>query len=106
MNADEIIEISDVEETTVKDEETQSSSGVESEGTVDQLNLDVYFWYLVKIDMSSVYVYISVHWTTQFIQDTRKSWLFGRVVGLKTSFKILQLNRKQTRENCIRYPAK
>ena len=27
----------------------------------DQLNIAVYFWYLVKSDLSSVYVYRSVH---------------------------------------------
>ena len=30
-----------------------------------------FFWYLVKDDLSSVHVYISVHWTSHFFQVTR-----------------------------------
>ena len=34
----------------------------------------VYFWYLVKIDLSSVDYCIRVHWASHFLQGTRNSW--------------------------------
>ena len=39
----------------------------------DQLNMAVYFWYLVKSDLSSVHVYSSAYWTSHFLQGTRKT---------------------------------
>ena len=38
----------------------------------DQLNMAVFFLDLGKNDLSSVHVYSSVHWTSHFIQGTRK----------------------------------
>ena len=38
----------------------------------DQLYMAVFFWYLVKSDLSSVRVYISLHWKSHFLQVTRK----------------------------------
>ena len=38
----------------------------------DQLSMAVYFWYLVKIDLSRVHVYNSIHWTSHFLKGTRK----------------------------------
>ena len=48
----------------------------------DQLYITVCLWYLVKIELSSVPVYSSVHWTRQFLQGARqtRSCLCGRVV--------------------------
>ena len=48
-----------------------------------QLNMAVYFWYLVKSDLSSVYVYSSVHWASHLLQGTRKirPCLNGHPVG-------------------------
>ena len=45
-----------------------------------------FFWYHVKTDLSSVHVYNSVHWTSHFLQGTRKtrSCLTGHPVGLDT----------------------
>ena len=31
----------------------------------DQINMDVFFWYLAESDLSSVRVYCIVHWTSQ-----------------------------------------
>ena len=39
----------------------------------DQLYIAVGFWYLVKSDLSSVYVYRSVHQTSHFLQDTKNT---------------------------------
>ena len=37
----------------------------------DQLNMDVFFRYLGKSDLSSVNMYGSIHWTSNFLQGTR-----------------------------------
>ena len=34
--------------------------------------LTVYFWYLVKSDLSSVHMYSSINWTSHFLKGTRK----------------------------------
>ena len=41
----------------------------------DQLNIAVFFWYLWKktCPISSVHVYYSIHWTSKFLQGTRKT---------------------------------
>ena len=53
----------------------------------------VFFWYLVKSDMSSVRVYCSIHWTSHFLQGTRKTLpcLSGRVVQDTRIFKLVRL---------------
>ena len=50
---------------------------------VDQLNVTVCFWYLVKSVLSSVRVYSALNWTGHFFQVTRKLWLClsGQVVS-------------------------
>ena len=47
-----------------------SLQGVHLQG--DQLNKAMFFWYHVKSDLFSVYVYSSVHWTSHLLQGTRK----------------------------------
>ena len=32
----------------------------------DQLNMTVFFWYLVKSNLSNIHAYKSVHWTSYF----------------------------------------
>ena len=39
----------------------------------DQLNMAVFLWDLGKSDLSSVQVYSGVHWTSYFLQGTRKT---------------------------------
>ena len=39
----------------------------------DQINMAVFFWQLVKSDLSSLYVYSSVHWTIHFLQGSRNT---------------------------------
>ena len=39
----------------------------------DRLNIVVCCWYLVKSDLSCVHVCRSVHWTSRFLQGTRKT---------------------------------
>ena len=39
----------------------------------DQLYMAVFFWYLVKIDLSIVRVYSSVRWTSHFLQGKKKN---------------------------------
>ena len=54
----------------------------------NQLNMAVFFWYLVKIDLSSTvyattyYIHTSVHWTSHFLQGTKNTrpCLSSRVV--------------------------
>ena len=47
-----------------------------------QLNMVVFFWYLGNCDLFSVHVYSSVHWTSQFVQGTRKSRQFLTVTTI------------------------
>ena len=51
----------------------------------------VFFWYLVKSDLSSVQVCSSVHWTSHFLQDARKTrpCLSGRVVQYRKKLRLL-----------------
>ena len=37
----------------------------------EKINMAVYFWYLIKSDLSSVRNFNTVHWTSFFIQGTR-----------------------------------
>ena len=48
----------------------------------DLLNTVVFVWHLGKSDLSSVRVYLSVHWTSHFLQGTRQTrqCLSGQVV--------------------------
>ena len=39
----------------------------------DQLNMAVFFWYLVERDFFSKRYFICVHWTSHFLQGTRKN---------------------------------
>ena len=38
----------------------------------DQFNMAMFFLYLVKSDLSSVHVYISIHWTRNFYKVPEK----------------------------------
>ena len=39
----------------------------------DQLTMAVFYWYLVKSDLSSLLIYSSVYWTSHFLLGTRKA---------------------------------
>ena len=49
----------------------------------DQLNMDVIFWYLGKSYLLSAHMNSGVHWTSHFIEGTRKilPCLTGHPVG-------------------------
>ena len=48
----------------------------------EQLYMTECFWYLVKSDLSSVRVYISLEWTSHFLRGTRKTRGHVYLVGL------------------------
>ena len=39
----------------------------------DQINMAGFFWYLIKNDLSGVGYCTGVHWTSNFLQGTRKT---------------------------------
>ena len=39
----------------------------------DEINMAVFFWYLVKIDLSSVRYCTRIHWTSYFLQGSIKT---------------------------------
>ena len=39
----------------------------------DQMNMAVFFWHLVKSDLSSVHSCTCVHWTSHFLQGIRNT---------------------------------
>ena len=56
----------------------------------DQLHMDLFIWYLVKSDLSNVRYCTRVHWTSYFLQGTRKtrSCLTGHPVPIQ--FELVQ----------------
>ena len=46
----------------------------------DQLNMAVFFWYLGKIDLSSVHVYSTLHWPSNLLQGQTRPCLTSRPV--------------------------
>ena len=73
------------------------------QGVTVQYSMTVCFWYLVKSDLSSAHVYSCLHWTSNFLQGTRKTrpCFAGHPVALEFSRRVYPKLYKQRNFNSV-----